>query len=497
MLIEVRAPLGYFRAVDTKRQINTPLVLALLILPPLLSFGLGLPHPNILAIFITTIGLWLTEAVPLPVTGLLVPVLASLYGVLPAAKAFDSFGSDILFLFLGCFLMGRSMEKHGFDKRLAYYLLGRLMPGSSFLAINLVMGLTSFVLSMWISNTSATAILSAVTLGILTSLDPQIPDEEVRHKVAVRLLLTCAFAASIGGLATPVGSPPNLIALKFLAQKDITISFVDWILIGLPISLVMFMAMIAILALCFPLRKLSFPGIQEKFRSLLRDLGPMSAGEKEIAAIFAVTVILWVAPGVLNSIYPELPWVETLNSRYSMSVVGLMGGLATFFLPVRDGDLLSPNLVWSETDKVEWGTLMMFGGGLTLGVLLEESGAAADLGRYLFEGGGMSGFALACLVVVASILMSEFASNTAAASILIPLILGAAIARGAGADVTTNVVLAATFGASFGFMLPVSTPPNAIVYGTGRVPASDMRKAGVFFDILGALLIIVYMLVLR
>jgi sodium-dependent dicarboxylate transporter 2/3/5 len=140
---------------------------------------------------------------------------------------------------------------------------------------------------------------------------------------------------------------------------------------------------------------------------------------------------------------------------------------------------------------------MLFGGGLTLGLLLESSGAARDVGTYFFSGELPNPFLIGCSMVVVSILMSEFASNTAAASILIPLILGATLARGVPADATTTVVLAATFGASFGFMLPVSTPPNAIVYGTGRVPARDMRRAGIFFDIAGALIIIGYMLVLR
>ncbi len=480
-----------------KRAINLPLLGALLILPPAICFQLAFPHPAVLAIFITTIGLWLTEAVPLPVTGLLVPVLAALYGLLPATSAFESFGSDILFLFLGCFLMGRSMEKHGFDKRLAYFLLGTCMPGSSFFALNLIIAVTSFSLSMWISNTSATAILSAVTLGILTSLDDHIHDSETRHRVAVRLLLTCAFAASIGGLATPVGSPPNLIALKMLSQNGITISFIEWLQFALPISVAMLIVMLLVFHFCFPLRHLSFPGVRTQFQRLQKALGPMSPGEIEIACIFLCVILLWVLPGMLVTVFPESELLALLNSRLSMSVVGLLGGLLTFFLPVREGDILQPNLVWSETDKLEWGTLMLFGGGLTLGVLLETSGAAKYVSTSLLGGEQTSPLLLACLVVVSSIIMSEFASNTAAASILIPLILGATLARGASPEITKTVVLAATFGASFGFMLPVSTPPNAIVYGTGRVPARDMRRAGILFDIIGAVLIIVVMFFLR
>jgi sodium-dependent dicarboxylate transporter 2/3/5 len=447
----------------------------------------------VLSIFLTIIGLWLTEAVPLPVTGLLVPVLAALYGVMPSAHVFDSFGSDILFLFLGCFLMARSMEKHGFDQRLAYFLLGRCMPGSSFLAINFVIVGASFFLSMWISNTSATAIFSAVTLGVLTSLAPQMPDQKSRSRAEVRLLLSCAFAASIGGLATPVGSPPNLIALAFLAERGITISFIDWMIVALPISVLMLVLLIGLFELLLPLRGLSFPGIQERFRQLSRGLGPMKSGERQIACIFTATVILWVMPGVLASAFPESSAVAAINSRLSMSVVGLLGGITAFFLRVRESGSGAANLNWAETRGLEWGTLMMFGGGLTLGILLEQSGAAEDLGGLLFSGDTLSLVAVLSLMVIASIVLSEFASNTAAASILLPIVIGVTHEHALGTEATILAVLAVTFAASFGFMLPVSTPPNALVYGTGKIPAREMRRLGVWFDVAGAITIILFL----
>lgn len=476
--------------------LNVPLIGALLVLPPALIFSLDTPYPAVLSIFITIIGLWLTEAVPLPVTGLLVPVLAGLYGVMPSAKAFSSFGSDILYLFLGCFLMGRSMERHGFDKRLAYFLLGRCMPGSSFLAINLVIVSASFVLSMWISNTSATAILSAVTLGILASLESQIPDARLRDRAAIRLLLSCAFAASIGGLATPVGSPPNVIALAFLTERGINISFLDWMILGLPIALIMLALLMVLFELLLPLRGLKFPGIQGTFQKLSRDLGPMKTGERQIACIFLVTIILWVMPGMLKSTFPESATIETISSRLSMSIVGLLGGISAFFLPIRTHGSTIANLDWSETRGVDWGTLMMFGGGLTLGILIEQSGAAKDLGTLLFGGDALGPLVIWSLMVIASIVMSEFASNTAAASILIPIVIGISSEAALGSDATILAVLAVTFAASFGFMLPVSTPPNAIVYGTGKVPARDMRRIGVLFDISGAVTIILFLYLL-
>jgi len=480
-----------------KKEINPLLIGLLICVPPLVCFAFNLNHAAVTAIFITIIGLWLTEALPLAVTGLLVPVLAVFYGAMSVGDAFQSFGSDILFLFLGCFLMGRAMEVHGFDKRLAYFLLGRCLPSTSFLSVNIILALATFFLSMWISNTSATAILCAVTIGVLSCLDDRFESDKIRHRASVRLLLSCAFAASIGGLATPVGSPPNLIALKFLAQQGINISFFEWLALGLPITLVMLFLMLCVFEFLYPLRDLVLTGIKEHFCSLLKELGPMKAGEKQIAVIFLLTITLWILPSILACIWPEAPTVKLLNDRLPMSVVGLVGGLLPFLLPVREKGLLKANLNWKESERVDWGTLMLFGGGLTLGILLEQSGAAKDVGNFFFSENMASPVIIAILVVVLSIVMSEFASNTAAASILIPLIIGTAVAHNFSEESTKSIVLAATFGASFGFMLPVSTPPNAIVYGTGKVPASEMRKAGIIFDVIGAVLIILFLFLLR
>jgi sodium-dependent dicarboxylate transporter 2/3/5 len=468
---------------------------ALLALPPALVFGFDIPHPAVLSIFLSIVGLWVFEPIPLAATGLLVPVLAVLYGVTSANVAFDAFGGDILFLFLGCFLLGLALEKHGLDKRLAYFLLSRCMPGTSFLNINVMIAATTFVLSMWISNTSATAIMTAITLGVLRCLEREVPEAAVRHAMSLRLLLGCAFAASIGGLATPVGSPPNLIALKLLAQHGIVISFGQWMAAALPVSLLMLAMMLFIFHLYYPLPNLNFPRVKEEFARELTKLGPLKIAEKQVAVVFILVILLWIFAPLLPVLFPNSSALTALSERLSMSVVALSGALILFFLPISGHGSSNCNLHWSETAKVDWGTLLLFGGGLTLGALLEQSGAAKDVSAFIFAGPISSPLLVGSIVVGASILLSEFSSNTAAASILIPLILGATLAQGMSTDITTALVLAATFGASFGFMFPVSTPPNAIVYGTGKVPALEMRKVGFLFDLAGASIIIVYVLI--
>lgn len=465
-------------------------VVATLVALPLAAFSLGIPYAAVISLFLTVVGLWVTEILPLPVTGLLVPLLAVLYGLLPAREAFQAFGDEILFLFLGCFLLARSMEKYGFDRRLAYLLLARCLPGESFMCLNATVAFGSFFLSMWISNTSATAIFTTIAVGVLATLKSEFASEAVRKKASTRLLLSCAFGASIGGLATPIGSPPNLIAIKLLAQHGIQVSFLEWLSFGLPMAGALFLIMLLIVGWSFPLPRLSFPGVKEKFRVLLSELGPMNGGEKQVAVIFSCTVLGWILPGILIAAFPGVPALVLVQNRLSMSVVGLLGGVSAFFLSVTTPDKPVPHLSWAEAQGVDWGTLMMFGGGLTLARILDESGAAQALGETLVAAQLPSPFWLAAILVVTSIVLSEFASNTAASALLLPLVIGASQAQGLGEDLTRYLVYAAATAASLGFMLPVSTPPNAIVYGTGLVSARDMRKAGLLLDFLGALTVL-------
>jgi sodium-dependent dicarboxylate transporter 2/3/5 len=253
--------------------------------------------------------------------------------------------------------------------------------------------------------------------------------------------------------------------------------------------------MLFIFHLYYPLPNLNFPRVKEEFARELTKLGPLKIAEKQVAVVFILVILLWIFAPLLPVLFPNSSALTALSERLSMSVVALSGALILFFLPISGHGSSNCNLHWSETAKVDWGTLLLFGGGLTLGALLEQSGAAKDVSAFIFAGPISSPLLVGSIVVGASILLSEFSSNTAAASILIPLILGATLAQGMSTDITTALVLAATFGASFGFMFPVSTPPNAIVYGTGKVPALEMRKVGFLFDLAGASIIIVYVLI--
>ena len=443
------------------------------------------------ALFCSIVLLWFSEIIPLAATGLMVPTLAILYGVTHVKLAFAPFGNQILFLFIGSFLLAKSMEKHQWDKRMAYLLLSSKWGAQTPFGLSLQISLICWVLSMWISNTASCAIATPMVLGLVNSLKDEFPKEQDRNNLTIKLLLISAFASSIGGMATPVGSPPNLMAIQFLADKGIEISFFNWMLFGLPVSLTMLVALHLILSKKFPVDANPSFDMKLHFKEKRKLLGPIKKEELQVATLFCLAVFLWVSPGMLKMIFPNSPIISAFKSQLPMGVVALMASLPLFFLENEKGER---NINWKDAAQIDWGTILLFGGGLTLGTLLDQSGLATSLGSKIFSLPGENLLILGLIIIIAGILISEFSSNTASTAIIVPLILGALSSLSTGD--ATLLVVAAAFGASFGFMLPVSTPPNAIVYGTGRIPLKKMIQTGVLFDLSGMVIIFLIIIVL-
>ena len=465
----------------------------ILVLPPIILHYYGAANAAAKAVFISTILLWILEIIPLAATGILIPILISIYGIFEPKDAFSSFGSDILFLFLGCFLMTRAMQKHGLDKRMAYFLLSTRL-GESSPAI-MIAGVASFCwfLSMWVSNTATAAIMTPICIGIINSLRGEFKNENELKNMSLRLLLCCAFAASIGGLVTPVGSPPNLIAIDLLQQKGISISFLKWIIICLPLSICMLLALFVILAWLYPVGKITSTNVAENFKNSLKELGPVKTSEVQVFCIFMLAVCCWILPEFLALAFPQSVLINTIQSRLSLSIGALAPASLLFILPVREKGEVTVNLNWADAAQIEWGTILLFGGGLTIGAMLSSTGLAGEISTSLFQSFGDSPLLFGLFIVSVSLLLSEFASNTAAAAMLIPLILSSPFV---GADTMVSFTFACVFGCSFGFMLPVSTPPNAIIYSSGYVPARQLMKAGVSFDVCGIILGFLFAIIL-
>ncbi|MCB0345793.1 MAG: DASS family sodium-coupled anion symporter [Bdellovibrionales bacterium] len=473
-----------------------PLIWSSLLLPPLAAYlvvtlgALPFEHAMGLAVLASATVLWVTEAIPLPATALLVPVMTVSIGLLSAKEAFASFGNPIIYLFVGAFFLAKAMQKHSLDLRIAYRLLSSPLGGTSFLGIAATLGGISFFLSMLISNTATTATLCPVVVGIMSILAREDDDTQRTSNATVFLLLLVAYSSSIGGIATPVGTVPNLITLGFLRElRGVEISFTSWVQFAFPVALVMFLASIPMFSFLVPVRgyeHAKFVKLREHLRSELNRLGETSRAEKQVAFCFVAALVLWVLPGALTAIIPESSVTAWLSEHLPMSTVALGAGIALFLIPAKPGG--APNLTWDDAKQIDWGTIMLFGGGLCLGAMLQQTGLTKLVGETVFEAVGENQLMLITASALVALLITELASNTASTSILIPILIGAIPPDAAVHNYAP--VLAACLAASYGFMLPVATPPNAIVFGTGKVPLRQMIRAGACMNVIGLIAVV-------
>ncbi|MEZ9232390.1 DASS family sodium-coupled anion symporter [Vibrio amylolyticus] len=399
--------------------------------------------------------LWLTEALHVTVTAILVPVLAVIFGVFDTQTALNNFSNSIIFLFLGGFALAAAMHTQGLDKVIADKVL-ILAKGRMSVAVYMLFGVTA-ALSMWISNTATAAMMLPLVLGVLSKVN-----SESGHKTYVFVLLGIAYSASIGGIATIVGSPPNAIA-----AVEVGLTFTEWMAFGLPAAMILLP--LAILVLYFVVK----PDLQGEFE-LNRQAVEWDKGKVVTLAIFATTVLLWI---------------------FSKPINAMIGGYAKFDTIVALGAIVMLNFArvvhWKDVEKTaDWGVLLLFGGGICLSNVLKATGTSVFLANELSELISQLGIVLIVLIVAAFVVfLTEFASNTASAALLIPVFATVAEAFGMS-PVILSVLIAVA--ASCAFMLPVATPPNAIVFGSGHIKQNEMMRVGIILNIvcIGALTII-------
>lgn len=468
-----------------------PVIFACLWLVPVAGLS-GEAH-RLLAVFGLVIWLWLTEAIPLAVTALLGPALCVAVGVCAEREAFRGFGNPILFLFMGSFMLAEAMMHHGLNRRVAMGILRLPWVGRSPSRVVAAFALVVCGLSMWISNTSATAMMFPVALAILTEMARR-RSGQLGRPVAVTelrygsgLMLATAFAASIGGMATPVGSPPNLIGLGLIEQAlGSKISFFQWMAFGVPMSLVLVGILIAYLCWSCPAEEGLMDGVLDDVS--VGDVPPMTRGGRNVLLAFGATVILWLTPGIFAAVSGADSAPAVWFARHvPEGVAAVVGAGMLFVLPVdwRAGQF---TLGWREARRIEWGTILFFGGGLSMGEMMFSTGLASWMGEGIAAAlPAHAEFGLIAVFAVVSLILTEVTSNTAAAAMVVPV----AIAVARAADISPlPCALAATLAASLAFMLPISTPPNAIVYGSGCVPVLRMARHGVIMDIVAVVLVV-------
>lgn len=405
-----------------------------------------------IAILVTVAWLWITQALPISTTALLIPVLALTTGILPASQAFENFANPVIFLFMGGFALAASLQKYGLDQLFALKMLS-LAGGRSFLVI-LLLFFTTAILSMWISNTATVALMLPIALGLLSR---QSADENPSMYLFV--LLGLAYSASLGGMATIIGSPPNAIA-----ASELGLSFAGWMQWGVPMFALLFPLMILILFLIF---KPSFS------QSIAFEINAVDYHWRRniVIVIFLFTALGWVF---------SVPLAKMLNISS-----GFDSMLAVLAIVLLTG---SNSLPFDEfVKKTNWGILLLFGGGLTLSALLKSSGASLWLAQLISVNLPDNNMWLLLLIIcIFVIFLTELVSNTASAALLIPLFMSVALDLNLS---STAIVIVIALSASCAFMLPVATPPNAIVFSSGYVPQKQMMQVGLLLNVFFAVVI--------
>ncbi|MFB6161699.1 MAG: SLC13 family permease [Haloferacaceae archaeon] len=448
--------------------------------------------------------LWVTGALPLPVTALTVPVLLTVLGVYPTfGGAVAGFADPVVFLLLAGFVLAEALGTHGIDRRIALAVLVRFGTTPRRLVLGIMVATAG--LSMVVSNTATTAMMVPVVLGVVESVTDltAADDPSGASNFQVGALLGVAYAASLGGVGTLIGTPPNAIVVGQLQELvGVRITFVEWLAVGLPMVAVTLPVAWALLTyVAYPPEGYDVERARDRAREQLASMGPLSSPARRTLAVFGATVGLWFLGGLGFAFADVLPpvWQVTLFGGAGPNAVGTTGHQGVLFY-VLVGLLAVPALVgsgaaaWEDLVDVDWGTLVLLGGGISLANALADTNATAWLADVTF--GALGGAPLVVVlfgVVSVTVLVGELASNTAMAAILAPLLInvGPAYAAALGTSSELAAVLLAVTGAiaaSYGFALPVATPPNAVVFGAGHVERRHMLRAGALLDVVVVLL---------
>jgi sodium-dependent dicarboxylate transporter 2/3/5 len=421
---------------------------------------------------------WTTEAIPIGVTALLPMVLFPALGISDLKTVSANYGNPIIYLFFGGFVLGLAIEKWNLHKRLALNILKR--SGSK--PRNIIAGsmLATALMSMWISNTAATMMMLPIGMSIISLLEDQFESARSKRNFAICLLLGLAFAANIGGMATLIGTPPNLVFAAIIEETEgIEVGFGTWFVFALPISILLFFAVLHInTSLVFRLDKHPLSGLKPMIETRLRHLGKPDNPEKKVIWVFFATATLWIFRSPLS----EIPGLGFLSD----TVIALLAVFALFLLPGKDGLRL---LEWSDVRKLPWDILLLFGGGLSLAAGLASSGLVSELGQSISGLKSWDWFWIILLITGLAVFITEAMSNVALVTILVPITLVIAPALGGPG---LELAIPATLGASCAFMLPIATPPNAIVFSSKMINMHEMIRAGVLINILATIFIAIY-----
>jgi sodium-dependent dicarboxylate transporter 2/3/5 len=452
-----------------QRSIKVTLPFGVLALITVLPLDLEPKIQHALATFVCVSLLWTLGGLPLPVTALLVPVLLTFYGIFPVpSDALTPFADPVVFLLMGGLILAAAFRKHGVDRRLAYYVISKL--GGDIPKVLLSFMLVAAVLSMWISNTATVALLIPVVVGIAARVTAE------KGRLSVLFLIGIGIGSAIGGMATVTGSAPNAVASALIAQQT-TWTFVDWMKIGFPTSMMLLVLSWYVLLRVFPVntKRLDIGPIKTE----LREMGALTSGEKKTMGVFVPTVILWVAGASIGEIFGFEP------GFMSATIVALAAAVLLF---------LTRTLDWQDARSISWDIFLIIGAGLALGKGLQVSGAAQWMADMIAGAtGGITILLVMLVIALVSIALSNFMSNTATAAILAPVLIS--VAADMGVDLKF-LVLACGLSVSLSFITPIGTPPFTLIFSTGMVTRRDLARGGLMVTIPAALVVVLMVFIM-
>ena len=434
---------------------------------------------KVVAVAAVIIFLWVTEAWPIAVTSLLPIVLFPLLGIATTAEAASPYATPVIFLFMGGFMIGLAIEKWNLHKRIALNIIKFAGTAGSKIVFGFILA-TGF-LSMWLSNTATTMMMYPIALSVINVVETQ--SSKPNRNLAICLLLSIAYASNLGGIATLVGTPPNVAYAAFIKKQfGYTLQFVDWMMIGLPIAVVLMASLYLVMTKWLFREDLQAVALAEDFvAEQIRLLGKISRSEKRVLVVFAGTAILWITNSYINT------W---LGTTFDDNLVAVLGAVLLFVIPSGDNEKpYMPLLQWEDSSKLAWGILLLFGGGISLAQQLENTGSIAMLGEWIAGMAGNNLFMLMLGITTLSIFLSEVMSNVAQVIVFAPVLSALAEAMNFHPFLlATPMVLAA----SCASMLPMGTPPNAIVFASGKLRLNEMAKTGLIINLIAILLITVF-----
>lgn len=420
---------------------------------------------------------WLSEALPVAATALLPLALFPLLDVAPIQQAAAPYANPLIFLFLGGFIIGLAIQRSNLHRRIALTVLNRVGAREDLQIGGFIVA--TAVLSMWVSNTATAVMMLPVALSIIPR-DADGKIEPAKAGFATALLLSVAYAANVGGVATLIGTPPNALLAGFMLETyDVEIGFARWMVIGLPVSGIMLvLCWLLLTRWLYRVNRNELPGARTAIADALQAMGPPSPAEKRVGMVFALTALLWISRPLLTNWFPGLLLSDT--------GIAIACALLLFVIPsgAGRGEYL---MNWQYAERLPWGVLLLFGGGLSLAAAVADSGLAAGIGAALRGLDAWPTIMLVLVVATLIVLLTELTSNTATSATFLPIVAALAVSIGAHPLLLSVPAIVA---ASFAFMLPVATPPNAIVFSSGAISIPQMVRAGIWLNVLGVITVV-------